>query len=328
MLPLPDVSVDDSEIETFADWLELSALVSGVVSKAAVWDALGEELAVGGSVEDLGGKADLYKADYLLARRDILQQFTDDLWRSLQLRQRVLGSGFPLRIDPESVFRRGGSWSDHLGYTALLIADLGWYYPGVKGLVGSVSEFSHILEKLAEASIKTRLRGVAYRFGASPYEPGQPTGIVARVRHLGTIFKLQYVEENTVLRAGEKDRGLDVICRLSFGDDGPGTLFLLVQCATGKNWTKKKGEPSTEDWRPLFQWDSTLVRAVAIPRRLKNPSAEYARFWRHFDGAVILDRMRLCGDNFEPSIDAAMRNRILSWCRNRLKEIGRGTIPS
>jgi hypothetical protein len=35
---------------------------------------------------------------------------------------------------------------------------------------------------------------------------------------------------------------------------------------------------------------------------------------RHFDGAVVFDRLRLCSGNPDRSLDASVRSRVQKWC--------------
>jgi hypothetical protein len=121
-------------------------------------------------------------------------------------------------------------------------------------------------------------------------------------------------------RPHDKDRGLDVAARV-FSDDDHGALFVLTQCAVGKRWWTKTGEPSIADWRDIFRWNSALKRGVAVPWRLEDPSR--ARTHRRFDGAVVMDRPRLVDGHPDRFLASDVRSELTRWCQARVKKLPR-----
>jgi hypothetical protein len=92
-----------------------------------------------------------------------------------------------------------------------------------------------------------------------------------------------------------------------------------MQCATGKHWKNKRGEPSFADWNDILQWQAQLVRGVAIPWRLLRPG-ELVKTYRHFD-AVILDRPRLAAGAPDNYITPSTKDAIIGWCDMQFKKL-------
>ena len=152
------------------------------------------------------------------------------------------------------------------------------------------SKTGRLFEKIVEASLQGLINGKVVRFGW-PRDAGWPTSIDDRIKHLAERLELE--TENLVGKThpNEKDRGLDVVAQLRFGDGGAGSVILLTQCAVGNAWKGKIGEPSLNHWRDIYKWNGQLLRTIAVPWRL---SAEFdvTRTHRLFD-AIVLDRPRL-----------------------------------
>jgi hypothetical protein len=201
----------------------------------------------------------------------------------------------------------------------LLICDIGRHYPNAQVELVPDSTSARLFEKIVEASVQGTLGGAASRFGW-PREPDWPTAINDRVEvfaeRLG--LKLELLDGKT--DPNDKDRTLDVAGRFSFGDDGDGCFIVLAQCALGKNWRQKRGEPTVEAWRNLIQWNAHLVRAVAIPWTLEEPY-NYRRIFRHFDAAVVVDRPRLAAGAPDRHLVGPARDEIAAWCDARLAEV-------
>jgi len=245
-------------------------------------------------------------------------RFTDDLWGILRMRSRLLGKGYPFSVTANTVSLRTAQWRQSLCFTSLLIADLGRFYQKVHLDLGEDSEFSLLFEKIVQAALLAKLGGTTVRFGF-PYDADMRGTIAQRVQRLAQHFGGE-VAARPRLRGNDKDMGLDVASRWSFGDDGHGTVCLLTQCAAGKGWKRKTGEPSLARWRAILDWQSTLIRAVAVPWRFEKPEYDYPRYAEHFD-AIVLDRMRLCGADLEPSLDVSVRANLDGWCSERIGEL-------
>ena len=161
--------------------------------------------------------------------------------------------------------------------------------------------------------------GACVRFGV-PREPGWPPGIDDRIRLLGAELQLEVENLQSKTSPMDGDRTLDVASRLAYGTDGPGTIIVLTQCATGKHWNKKRAEPIFAKVDDLLVWNAVLVRALAVPWWFHRPR-EYERQFREFGKAVILDRPRLLAGLPDQHIDAAAATLIQDWCSAQLSAL-------
>jgi hypothetical protein len=316
MYDLPGIQV--GAIGAFADWTELCALTepAGHVSRDWVGDVV-RDAGLLGNIEEAGfPDEDLYGTSDDLTEQDALATFTNDVWREIEVRAHTVGSAYPYRVDGTTVQRRVASWHDIPSHSMFLLCDIGRRY----GL-DTDDELQHLFERVVAACAARLVRGSTVRFGW-PRDPDWPTSIEDRITRLGEELGLEVESLPGKLDPKDKDVGLDVVARHSFGDNGPGTVTYLVQCATGRNWREKNGEPSLEAWQDLLRWNSRLIRAIAVPWRLE-PPYDYVRTFRRFNGAVVLDRLRLLSADVDQTLPADLRDLVLAWCTERL-----GALPT
>ena len=321
MIDLPQLNVD--EIQRAADWVEACVLFSpeGVLSQTDVSDQVLDSGLLGFFAEEVFEEDAADWDEDAFGAKNSADGFAEQVWQVLADRSRTIAGGFPFKISAALVERESGSsWRDYPAYSLLLISDIGRYYTEVS--VRATADAARLFEKVVEASERGLLRGCSCRFGW-PREPGWPKPVDERIGELGRILGLdvENLEGKTTVK--DKDRGLDVVGRLSFGDDGEGSLVLLTQCALGKHWRKKRGEPALPEWRDVFKWHAQLVRAVAVPWRLEPPH-DYRYTSRRFD-AVVLDRMRLSAGRPDEFIAADVRSQIIEWCEQRVQQFPAST---
>jgi hypothetical protein len=322
MFDLPNISVDG--IGRFADWMEFCTLFekSGITSLADLADVASDSGLVGILASDLLPGDISYSDFHDFSEDDATERFASLVFEELDNRKKQAGIGYPFTSSRDSLRRDVESWRDVSAFGMLLIADLSRSYTSVGVKIETNSTFSQLFEKVVEASSMGLLQGRSSRFGW-PKETGWPTKIDDRIRRLGEELGIEVEDLRGKTRAKDSDRGLDVVTQLSFGDKGPATLFLLTQCATGKHWKKKKGEPSITDWADIFKWNAKLLRAVAVPWRLdKETDAGFDRIrtFRHFDSAVVLDRLRLAAGRPDHHMDSKVLKSVRRWCQEQLSK--------
>jgi hypothetical protein len=317
MLEPPPLSLRD--FGGFADWLETSAASASTVSisRTDAEDVLRDESLVGTDPRDLFIGDLTYRDQDALSDEDAAGRFVEELWQELIARSQILENSYPFSVTTDTIALRLESWSDNLCYITLLLADI-WRAYDLDYLARP--PFPRLFEKLVEASGVGLFRGTSVRFGV-PKGDDWPTSIEDRVGRLGDLLRLETENLAGKLGANDGDRGLDVASRLALGDDGPATIVVLTQCATGLHWKRKTGEPSIAEWRDIFRWNAKLVRAVAVPWRLS--ARERIEEFRRFDEAMIVDRFRLLAGLPDQHLAAAARDELTSWCRERLAELPR-----
>lgn len=324
MLDVPRVSV--TNIPRLADWVELSVLVDsdGAVPMTEVARTLRGAGLVGYAEAELFSKDEAFADKDMFSGDEASFRMTEIIWEELRYRMHALKPGYPLEVDRDRLVLPHTSWRDVPAFTMLLLVDLGRSYPAAMGdleLSEADSGWTRLFEKVVEASEGGLLGGPCCRFG-SPVEPGWPSGIDERIAKLADLVDLRMENLKGKTDPQDKDRGLDVVGRLAIADSAVGTVVLLTQCATGKNWTKKRGEPSLADWQDILQWNAKLARAVAVPWRLEG-RWDIRKAYRYFDDAVILDRPRLISGNPDGFLDEGVRNDIVTWCEALIRSLPR-----
>ena len=131
---------------------------------------------------------------------------------------------------------------------------------------------------------------------------------------------LEVDEPEKKVEPNDGDIGLDVATRIRFGDEGAGTGIVLTQCATGRNFIGKKGEPSLMEWADLIYWRSHVVRGMAFPWRRDIDQRRFGRLAKRFE-AIFFDRMRLFSSgNPDAHLKRWARDELREWCEQRIAE--------
>src|SRR5947207_13839401 len=123
MFELPEAPVTD--LERFADWVELCALVGekGSVVRAEVADIAKDSGLVQPITTDLfPGDVTFVGADQL-SPEDVSEHFAELVWEQLQRRSDLFGDTYPLKIIADKVTRTA-EWKEVCAYVLLLIADI------------------------------------------------------------------------------------------------------------------------------------------------------------------------------------------------------------
>lgn len=302
MIGFPEQNYLSSDV--LADWIECNAIKDGFVARGDAVDQC-KDSALWKSKEHTSDIATTTPADAVA-----------DAWASLGNRRLELKDAWPFDLKTGIVSYRKNS-----AYAALLCLDLLRYYSGkVQAVDGSVRT---LFEHVVAASVATLFGGLACRFGA-PFPDDWPPTFPKRVSHLAHYFGLESNEKTTAdLSSGrQQDDGLDVVGRLKLGDERPGTLYVLVQCATGANWKKKRGEPALEKWKKYVKWNAATIRAIAIPWALR-PRLELSKACFDFDGAMVLDRWRIVAGQPDKTLADKHRKSLGKWVRAQLKAIAK-----
>jgi len=301
MIALPDEDWRDPEV--LADWIELNAVAHGTVLRGSVFDSCKDSL-----LWSNGERPNVVV-------RTAHAQAVTDAWSALRTRRRNLGSSWPFDLATDTVTSR----RDPV-YAALLLMDVGRKYP--ESLKPNPDAIRTTFEHVVAGSLTTLFRGRTCRFGA-PFPSGWPMGFPMRVSRLATEFALQCNEEAVpeLSSKKQKDDKLDVVSRLFVGDEDLATVFFLVQCATGKNWNAKRGEPSLTKWREYIRWHAVTVRVLAIPWAVR-PRHQLARIYADFDGAVVFDRWRIVAGRPNEKLDSSHQKTLRRWVSQYLSAFG------
>ena len=313
VIDMPGVRIDD--LVGFADWVELVGLVekNGTVSQSQIADMLLTSGLIGLEPQELfpGDHGAVEEGDF--STDDPAYRFVEDVWNHLAKRQRLLGDDYPFHIKSDLVVRVPNAWTDVPSFTQILLtAHTARYDQGVVVEQWDGTSFRELFEKVVQAAALGLFGGPSSRFGV-PREPEWPPGLNERVGRFAEELDLTVLRRD--LPEGPGDRGLDVAVRANVGGVPDGYLVLLTQCATGRNWKRKRGEPPLAEWLDVLKWDAKIVRSVAVPWWFES-SREYVRFYRYFDEAVMLDRRRLLSGRPDKFLDQDARDKIDSLVKS------------
>lgn len=323
MLELPP-GCSAGDLDRLADWLEASVLADGVeVSKSELMEELQANGLALPAEESFGEDTDELGLDPDEQPEDALQRLADDVVAECRKRATRLDSSYPFALDFDLVSLRDVPIDS---YAFLLVADLGHHYPTLKDALVPDSRSGRLMEKVVEAAAKG-VFGHSQRFGW-PKEPDWPTSINDRIGRLADELGLVVDALDGKTDAADNDRTLDVVGLLRLENPYDATLVVLVQCAAGKNWKSKLGDPSIAAWQNLLQWRSMLVRAVALPWRLGGRKGDwtYERIYSMSNGAIVLDRPRLLAGHPDLHLDPQIRGELSDWWREAVAQIPRAVL--
>jgi hypothetical protein len=215
-----------------------------------------------------------------------------------------MSAAYPFHVEPTAL-RRAREWADVPAYAFLLLCEAGRMYQGVRAHSESGSQLPKLFEYVVKAAQPGLFGGTTFRFGWPVDPPGSPHA-PQRLQALADAFGVRTLSSEVALTQTDKDAGLDVCARVKLGDELPGTAFILVQCATGKNWRAKTGEPSIERWKKYIDWTAATLRAIAVPWRIgcdDDRRSELLVTTLEFELAVVLDRDRLLSGDPDARIE-------------------------
>ena len=308
MLVLPDIGMKKSvnshniKFDVLCDWIEASLL----------FDENEEEL----SVVDVA--ATLIDAG-IYEEQEFAMEIVNDAWLELERRLDWIAPVEPFSITHPQVEQRVGSWEDVPAYSFCVLLSLAQCYQnweeGIAG--GNYSAQGELFELLTQESLKKQFSDWQIeRTGWSRTQPTRLPEVVNQVADwLGKTAK-GHVDPNSK----EKDAGLDLLCYRPFPDNREGFPVYLMQCASGKHWSKKTHQPNINRWEWLIEFVNSPQRAFAIPFAL---SDEDFRNCCVLIQGLFLDRYRLLAaarycKQWESS---ALKDRILDWARPRVQQL-------
>lgn len=274
------LSIDN--ISAISDWAELNVVYGNVsLSKAKLISLL----------EDNGFEEDTdYSGDELF----------DSIIQELEKRQKLYGNTPPYSII-NSVISPLINWNDYPEYLLCLI----FSYWGAANADGGTSLF----ERISNIALKHYLNGEAVTLGF-PNNGNLP----AQIDSIAALMGEDRATKNPPPQA--KDRGVDVIGWIPFGDDRRGQIIVLMQCAAGKHWNLKK-QIHLSTWSQYINWHyETTVPSLSITEIL--PTKKWSNAVETY--GVVFDRARIYRFLYKPNtnIDAALRAAVIAWCGAQL----------
>lgn len=111
-----------------------------------------------------------------------------------------------------------------------------------------------------------------------------------------------------------KDDGVDAIGYKTFDDGRSGNFYVLMQCAAGIHWTKKKAI-NLGRWTNYIQWFNTnIICSISTVDYINQK--DWSK--RVSDYGMIFDRLRIYNFLYKSEIDVSLRADTLAWCEAKI----------
>lgn len=305
MLALPpkgfsrSVSKHNVDIAICCDWIEASALFEGEASGSDVVDILRE--------------------NEIYATQEFAWALVNDVFLAIRERKRVLGDGYPLRVQAGTRVVADGAWQDAAPYAFCLTLSLSKAYPAWAQAFGQdFGPQGKLFEDLTAESVGATFAGwEVHQTGWSATEPNHIAAVVRNVAELigevtGEVWRW------SAKRA--KEAGLDLLCFKPFADNRAGFPVMLFQCASGKDWRTKLHQPEIRTWTKIVTFTVDPQKALAMPFALDR---DEFRTHANIVNGLLLDRDRLLGPGQRNRdwVTDDLRDRLRAWLVPRIQAL-------
>lgn len=236
---------------------------------------------------------------------DIEEDQIADVWLELEKRvQRIEINSISMT---DSIIRYDPSTDDNAINEALLCFSIA-YYKGFKNIDRKLFEY------IAAHAIQSYFNGEVIINGFPP-DKNVPKSFTDRVKFIAASIGCQIGD---LPDSDMKDGSVDVVlwkkpaettktpeqCKI-------GSLVVLNQCASGKNWDMKLNEISIDLWRRYILFHVVPIKSFTLPFMI--PVADWNKISSTFAG-VLLDRARIVNVLKNSSIDNShLIKRCKSW---------------
>jgi hypothetical protein len=253
--------------------------------------------------------------------QDFAWGFLADVSAELQFRSRTLGDAYPFILE-ENRLSPATRWRDNAAYSFCLALSLAPLYPSwlKKFHKKGYNEQGAHFEALTHGALQLMFTGwVAHRTG---WHTKQPAQLGALIGQLAGLLDEQIGQPQRWTKESAKDEGLDIVCFRPFADGRVGSVCILFQCASGKDWSGKLHTPNVEVWTKVIDFASAPLKGIAIPYQL---TAEQMRHAVLRAKGMIIDRLRLLSptkgkDNWP---DKTLAASLVKWASPRVKKLPR-----
>jgi len=312
MLALPDKGMSRSvnehnvNLDVLCDWIEASIVFDDdELSKSYVTDILIEE--------------QIYR------NQDFAAERVSDAWAIVARRMDYLARPLGISVSGNRIIRKD-EWDQFPAYAFCLALSCVELYSELPSPWGeNYVEQGSLFEELAEESLEQTLQGwTVKRVGWS--SSNNPIPLSDEIQGIiSDLNEKEGADAGLHLTTTTKDLGLDLLAYLSFGDQQPSIPILLVQCASGSNWTSKRHTPDMDLWKKVVCFNSEPVRGFVIPFGFAD-NLQFRRDAAPVNG-LFVERYRLLKpfrqNRYE--VSGALNSQLEGWTRPRMDLLPRAT---
>jgi len=305
MLRLPATGTSRSIIkhncrcDIHVDWIEASLLfATEVVTRSDIVDALTE----GNAYES----------------QEFANEWVSTLWGELDRRVSLLESGAAIARHGDRA-ERTADWKSRPALSfCVTLAMLPHYRKEVVAACGkNYVEQGELFEKLSHESLALQ-RWQVEKVG---WSRSTATVVEAKVLALAGAIGEPAIPDGVKRWAAPsaKDGGLDLVAWAPFTDGWGGRPVLLIQCASGDDWTEKLHTPNLELWNKLVDFSVKPRRGLTMP--FAPEEDEFRRQVNNGQVLLLLDRhrllhpLRIAGPTLPTS---ALANELIAWMEPRI----------
>ncbi|MBY3158989.1 hypothetical protein HFO56_42720 [Rhizobium laguerreae] len=291
------VNKHNVDLTICGDWIEACAL-------------FGDGEVTGSDIVDLLRENEVYES------QDFAWELVNTVFAHVRERQRVLGDGYPLRVQAGTRVVATMPWQDFAPYAFCLLLSLPRAYPTWWRAFGNdFTAQGQLFEDLTAESVAATFGGWnVHKTGWSVATPNRISSIV------GEIADLLGEVTGDVVRwsaAKAKEAGLDMLCFRPFTDGRVGIPVMLFQCASGMDWRNKLHAPEIRVWTKIVTFASEPKKAFAMPFTL-----EVDDFRNHTNviNGLLMDRDRLLAPGRTQALwtTPALNEQLCRWIEPRL----------
>lgn len=192
------------------------------------------------------------------------------------------------------------SWEERPEYFLCLY----YSFNGANDYSGGTSLF----ERISAQALKNFINGEVFTFGF-------PAGAGFN-NNLDRIPNLCFETRNLRAASTYKDDGVDVLGYKLFEDQRSSNLYVLLQCAAGKHWAKKK-PINMNNWVNYIIWyPDNIIQSISTVEFVQQD------IWdkRTSTFGMLFDRLRIYNFLYEKEIEPILRQEVTDWCDKKISE--------
>lgn len=226
--------------------------------------------------------------------------FIDDVWQELELRLFLYGvEKPPYEVDAREIISLI-DWKSNPEYLVCVILS-------IDGNSINSAGTGKLFERLSCKAVKKYFDGEAVIYGF----PKKQT--------LQEITSLMNETFSYNPSSNFKDRGVDIICWKSFGDNRKSQISAIIQCAAGHNWKGKLLSIPVDAWKQYILWCGSLpIKGFTTPTIIENDIFHDVVT----DSGLMFDRPRLYRNVlYEYNDDDNLQNDLVEWCTSKVTSL-------
>lgn len=256
--------------------------------------------------------------------QDFASEIVESAWGVLRTRFEYLQAPLGITVSRNRITRTL-AWTTFPAYgfcMGLACADL--YPKWAKSWETPASVQGSYFEELAAESFAKTLAGwKVQRVGWSPKNPKKLRDTISGI--IADLGEIEGAELDIHVNQSANELGLDLLAYHSYGDTHASIPVFLIQCASGRDWVKKRQTPDLTIWNKVVSFNSRPVRGFAMPFAFAERD-EFRKQTAAVDG-IFADRNRILAafPRNAGSVSAQLNQKLLAWTKAQVKNLPKDT---